>query len=209
MWTFAIRKDSKWSDGSPCSARDFECSCKRQLDPATARPVRVASSTTSRTARRSTRSRCTDAEPGRRSGQGRLDARGDARRAARLLPVLSAYLAALPGAPRLDREVRRQVDGGRATSSATGPSCWRRGSTTRQIVLKKNQHFFGAKDITLEKVIIPIIPIASGALPYENNEIDLTRLQAADLKRFQGDPDDVEGGVPLSVSRHLVLCSLR
>ena len=24
VWTFGIRKDSKWSDGSPCSARDFE-----------------------------------------------------------------------------------------------------------------------------------------------------------------------------------------
>ena len=24
VWTFAIRKDSKWSDGTPCTARDFE-----------------------------------------------------------------------------------------------------------------------------------------------------------------------------------------
>jgi ABC-type oligopeptide transport system substrate-binding subunit len=56
------------------------------------------------------------------------------------------------------------------------------------IVLRKNKHFFGAKDITLEKITIPIIPIASGVLPYENNEIDLSRLQTADLKRFQSDP---------------------
>src|SRR2546430_2205132 len=37
-WTFTIRKDSKWSDGSPCTAHDFEYSWKRQLDPATAAP---------------------------------------------------------------------------------------------------------------------------------------------------------------------------
>jgi peptide/nickel transport system substrate-binding protein/oligopeptide transport system substrate-binding protein len=56
------------------------------------------------------------------------------------------------------------------------------------MVLKKNPHFFGAKSVTLEKVIIPIIPVASGALPYENNELDLTALQTADLKRLQSDP---------------------
>src|SRR5437762_9264019 len=38
QWIFTIRKDSKWSDGSPCTARDFEWSWKRQLDPASAAP---------------------------------------------------------------------------------------------------------------------------------------------------------------------------
>src|SRR5262245_44423787 len=37
-WTFTIRKDSRWSDNSPVTARDFEWSWKRQLDPATAAP---------------------------------------------------------------------------------------------------------------------------------------------------------------------------
>src|SRR2546427_1081278 len=26
VWTFSIRKDSKWSDGGPCTAKDFEYS---------------------------------------------------------------------------------------------------------------------------------------------------------------------------------------
>src|SRR5688572_8461320 len=38
VWTFTIRKDSRWSDGGPVTARDFEWSWKRQLDPATAAP---------------------------------------------------------------------------------------------------------------------------------------------------------------------------
>ena len=38
MWTFTIRKDSKWSDGSPCTAKDFEYSWKRQLDLASKAP---------------------------------------------------------------------------------------------------------------------------------------------------------------------------
>ena len=38
VWTFTIRKDAKWSDGTPFTAKDFEWSWKRQLDPATAAP---------------------------------------------------------------------------------------------------------------------------------------------------------------------------
>src|SRR5262249_12636733 len=38
VWTFTIRKESKWSDGSPCTAKDFEYSFKRQLDPASKAP---------------------------------------------------------------------------------------------------------------------------------------------------------------------------
>lgn len=35
-WTFKLRKDSKWSNGDPVTAKDFEYSWKRTLDPATA-----------------------------------------------------------------------------------------------------------------------------------------------------------------------------
>jgi oligopeptide transport system substrate-binding protein len=62
----------------------------------------------------------------------------------------------------------------------------------KQLVLRKNPHFFGAKNVTLERVIIPIIPVASGALPYENNEIQLTLLQSGDLRRLQTGPNSKE-----------------
>ncbi|MGL4797391.1 MAG: ABC transporter substrate-binding protein [Paraclostridium sp.] len=35
-WTFKLRKDSKWSNGDPVTAKDFEYSWKRTLDPGTA-----------------------------------------------------------------------------------------------------------------------------------------------------------------------------
>ena len=35
-WTFNLRKDAKWSNGDPVTAKDFEYSWKRTLDPATA-----------------------------------------------------------------------------------------------------------------------------------------------------------------------------
>src|SRR5204863_296191 len=58
----------------------------------------------------------------------------------------------------------------------------------KQMTLRKNPYYFGAKNVHLTKVVIPIIPPASGALPYENNELDMTSLQAGDLKRLQTDP---------------------
>lgn len=35
-WTFKLRKDSKWSNGEPVTAKDFEYSWKRTLEPKTA-----------------------------------------------------------------------------------------------------------------------------------------------------------------------------
>ncbi len=34
-WTFHLREDAQWSDGTPLRAQDFEYGLKRQLDPAT------------------------------------------------------------------------------------------------------------------------------------------------------------------------------
>jgi oligopeptide transport system substrate-binding protein len=37
-------------------------------------------------------------------------------------------------------------------------------------------------------VIIPIVPVAAGVLPYENNELNLTLVQSGDLRRLQSGP---------------------
>ena len=72
------------------------------------------------------------------------------------------------------------------------------------MVLRKNKHFFGAKDVTLEKVTIPIIPLQSGALPYENNELDITAAADGRPQAAARRSRDRQAGVPLSVPRHLV-----
>jgi oligopeptide transport system substrate-binding protein len=185
-WTFAIRKDAKWSDGSPCTARDFEYSWKRQLDPATKAPY-AAFLYDIKNGEAFNKGQLADA------GQVGVKAKDDWTLEVTLegprgyFPVLSAYLAALPAhRPSVEKHGDKWTEA--ANIVCNGPfvlESWEHG---KQMVLRKNPHFFGAKDVTLEKVIIPIIPIASGALPYENNEIDMTRLQAPDLRRLQADP---------------------
>ena len=186
VWTFTIRKDAKWSDGSAFTAKDFEWSWKRQLDPATAAPY-ASFLYDIKNAEAFNKKQLTD------GSQVGVHAKDDYTLEVTLegprgyFPVLSAYLAALPAhRASVEKYGDKWTEAGNIVSN--GPFVLETWDHNKVIVLRKNKHFFGAKDITLEKVTCPIIPIASGVLPYENNEIDLTRLQTADLRRFQSDP---------------------
>jgi len=127
VWTFTIRKDSKWSDGSPCTAKDFEWSWKRQMDPASKNPY-SSFFYDIKGAEPFNKGKVPDA-----SGVG-VAAKGDWTLEVTLegprgyFPVLAAYLAAPTG-----RRSRSTATGGRRrpTSSATGRSCSRPGTTTR------------------------------------------------------------------------------
>jgi ABC-type oligopeptide transport system substrate-binding subunit len=186
VWTFAIRKDSRWSDGSPCTARDFEWSWKRQLDPATAAPY-AAFLYDIKNAEAFNKKQLTD------PGMVGVRARDDWTLEVTLegprgyFPVLTAYLAALPAhRPSVERYGDKWTEA--AHIVCNGPFVLETWEHQKVMVLRKNRHFFGARDVTLERVVIPIIPVASGALPYENNELDMTALQTGDLRRLQADP---------------------
>jgi ABC-type oligopeptide transport system substrate-binding subunit len=185
-WTFTVRKDTRWSDGGPVSARDFEWSWKRQLDPATAAPY-ASFLYDIKNAEAFNKKQMTDArEVGvRAKDDWTLEVTLEGPRG--YFPVLAAYLAALP-AHRASVEKHGDKWTEAANIVCNGPFVLEAWEHNKQMVLRKNKHFFGAKDVMLERVIIPIIPVAAGALPFDNNEIDMTSLQVADLKRLQTDP---------------------
>ncbi|HUF92092.1 MAG TPA: peptide ABC transporter substrate-binding protein, partial [Candidatus Limnocylindria bacterium] len=102
-------------------------------------------------------------------------------------PVLSAYLAALPGhRGSIEKHGDKWTEAGNLVCN--GPFMLESWEHNKQMVLRRNPHYFDARNVTLDKVIIPIVPVASGALPYDNNELDLTSLQTGDLRRMQSDP---------------------
>jgi ABC-type oligopeptide transport system substrate-binding subunit len=186
VWTFKIRKDSKWSDGSPCTAKDFEWSWKRQMDPASANPY-SSYFYDIKGAEPFNKKQVPDA-----SGVG-VVAKDDWTLEVTLegprgyFPVLSAYLAALPAhRPSVEKFGDKWTEAGNIVCN--GPFVLESWEHNKVMVLRKNKHFLGARDVTLDKVVIPIVPVASGALPYENNELDCTSLQTGDLKRLQTDP---------------------
>jgi oligopeptide transport system substrate-binding protein len=186
VWTFQIRKDSKFSDGGPCTARDFEWSWKRQLDPATAAPY-AAFLYDIKNGEAFNKKQITDAS------QVGVKALNDWTLEVTLegprgyFPVLAAYIAALPAhRGSVEKHGDRWTEAANIVSN--GPFVLETWEHNKVMVLRKNRHFFDARNVTLDKVVIPIIPVASGALPYENNELDLTWLQTGDLKRLQSDP---------------------
>jgi oligopeptide transport system substrate-binding protein len=185
VWTFTVRKDSRWSDGGPVTARDFEWSWKRQLDPATAAPY-ASFLYDIKNGEAFNKKQVTDASQVgvRAKDDWTLEVTLEGPRG--YFPVLAAYLAALP-AHRASVEKHGDKWTEAANIVGNGPFVLESWEHNKQMVLRKNKHFYGAKDITLERVIIPIIPVAAGALPYDNNEIDLTSLQVADLRRLQTD----------------------
>jgi ABC-type oligopeptide transport system substrate-binding subunit len=186
VWTFTLRKDAKWSDGSAFTARDFEYSFKRQLDPATAAPY-ASFLYDIKNGEAFNKKQITDAS------QVGVRAKDDVTLEVTLegprgyFPVLSAYLAALPGhRGSIEKHGDKWTEAGNLVCN--GPFMLESWEHNKQMVLRKNPHYFDARNVTLDKVIIPIVPVASGALPYDNNELDLTSLQTGDLRRMQNDP---------------------
>jgi ABC-type oligopeptide transport system substrate-binding subunit len=186
VWTFTMRKDTRWSDNAPVSARDFEWSWKRQLDPASAAPY-ASFLYDIKNGEAFNKKKITDSkEVGvRAKDDWTLEVTLEGPRG--YFPVLAAYLAALPAyRPAVEKYGDKWTEAGNLVSN--GPFTLEAWEHNKQMVLKKNPYYFGAKDVHLTRAIIPIIPVAAGALPYENNELDLTWLQAGDLKRLQSDP---------------------
>jgi oligopeptide transport system substrate-binding protein len=186
VWTFNIRKDAKWSDGSPCTAKDFEWSWKRQMDPASKNPY-SSYFYDIKGAEAFNKAKVTDASQVgvRAKDDWTLEVTLEGPRG--YFPVLSAYLAALPAhRPSVEKYGDKWTEAGNLVCN--GPFTLETWEHNKVMVLRKNKHFINAKDETLEKVTIPIIPVQSGALPFENNELDMTSLQTGDLKRLRDDP---------------------
>ena len=186
VWTFTIRKDSRWSDNAPVSARDFEWSWKRQLNPETKAPY-AAFLYDIKNGEAFNKKQITDPNQVgvRAKDDWTLEVTLEGPRA--YFPVLAAYLAALPAYQRaVEKFGDKWTEAGNIVTN--GPFVLDTWEHNKQMTLKKNPHYFGANDVHLTKVVIPFIPPASGALPYENNELDMTSLQAGDLKRLQSDP---------------------
>jgi len=186
VWTFHIRKDTRWSDNSPVSARDFEWSWKRQLNPESKAPY-AAFLYDLKNGEAFNKKQITDASQVgvRAKDDWTLEVTLEGPRG--YFPVLAAYIAALPAhRGAVEKHGDKWTEAGNiVTNGAFTLEAWEH---NKQIVLRKNSYYYGAKDIHLTRVVIPIIPVAAGVLPYENNELDMTALQAGDLKRLQGDP---------------------
>src|SRR5213076_388466 len=129
QWIFNIRKDAKWSDGSPCTAHTSSTRGNASSTPPRRR-LTPRSSTTSRTPRRSTRRRsrtqARSAYAPRTTGRSRWRSRGPAATSRSSRRTWRPYRRTAPPSSGTATSGPRPP-----TSSAMGPSYWRAGSTAR------------------------------------------------------------------------------
>ncbi|MBI4241217.1 MAG: twin-arginine translocation signal domain-containing protein, partial [Candidatus Rokubacteria bacterium] len=140
VWTFHMRKDSRWSNGAPCTARDFVWSWKRQLDPATGAPYAGF---------------LYDIKNGEAFNKGKIKDAGLVGVRAKddytvevtlegprgYFPVLTAYLAALPAyRPAVEKHGDKWTEA--ANIVTNGPFTLESWEHHKQFTLRKNPYFY-------------------------------------------------------------------
>jgi oligopeptide transport system substrate-binding protein len=187
VWTFTLRRDARWSDGSACTARDFEYSLKRQLEPV--RPAPQAPylfDIKNAAAFHGGRVKDPDLVGVRARDDWTLEVTLEGPR---------GYFAVLMGAPATLPAHRRSVEkyGDRWTDPehivSNGPFVLESWLHSSSMTLRKNPHYFGARDVRLDKVVIPILPARAGSRPYRRHLLDLTRLHQASVRMFETRPE--------------------
>jgi len=190
VWTFYLRKDSRWSNGDPVTAHDFEWSFKRQLDPRTAAPYAGF---------------LYDLKNAEAVNQKKIDdinaigvkAKDDYTLVCELegprgyWPVLTSYIAALPSHRKsVEKYGDAWTDPNKVPEVVSnGPFKLVRWEHDRVYEVVKNPYYWKAKDIKIERVIVPVIGTAASQLAYENNEIDWHfRVPLGEWRRVQADP---------------------
>lgn len=189
-YTYNMRA-SKWSNGDPVTANDFEFSFKRQLDPATGASY-AAFLYDIKNGKAFNTKKITDAS---QVGVKAIDPqtlevtlegpRG-------YWPILTAYASALPANQKaVQKWGDKWTDPG-----AIGEGMWSNGpfkltawEHNKSWTVVKNDGYWDASNITITNVPTQIVAQEQTLLAYENSQIDWDNVgNLGDLKRLQSDP---------------------
>jgi oligopeptide transport system substrate-binding protein len=188
VFTFKLRKEAKFSDGSPITARDYEWTLKRNLDPASGSkyahslyPLKNASAYN--------RGQIQDRDA---VGVKALDDSTlqlvTERPAPYLIPLIAATWTLFP----LKRETLEKY-GDKWTEAdnivTNGPFMLQSWKHDQEMVLVPNPHYWGEKP-TLQRVVLPLVrdPLSQALVGYESGELQFAIVPNPDLDRLQKDP---------------------
>ena len=192
VYTFKLREDAKWTDGKPVKAGDVEYGIKRTLNPETASEHAYVLY-------------IIEGAEAYNTGEG--DADGVAVKAVDdytleiKLTDAAAYFPAIAGMWVARPMPKWTIDehGDKWTEAenmvSNGPYNMETWEHENKIELVKNPDWWGAKDVTIEKVTLHMIQEDStGVAMYENDELDFYGAQIgaippADMDRMKTDPE--------------------
>ena len=188
-YTIALRNDVTWSDGQPVTAQDFVFAFQRLFDPEAGAQgyyfdfyTAIAGSE--------------DFAFGEGSAEGvqvtALDDFTLRLQLTRQQPTLPTLLALWPASPLRADVIEQHGAAWTEPGNLIGNGPFVLTSYTREdrIVLEANDNYWGSDKPTLQRLVFRIIPEDNAAvIAYQNNELDMTSISAADSTRFEGDPE--------------------
>jgi ABC-type oligopeptide transport system substrate-binding subunit len=207
VWTFNIRKDNTgWTDGKPVTAGDFVWSWARQLAPENGAAYAgflfdVKNAEKFNTSTANPDGTHTDAEGNpvtpedlglKAIDDWTLEVTCEGPRA--YFPQVVAYQAAVP-APRWEVE-KHGADvwaSGEVPLVSNGPFKLDNWEHDVLIECSKNESYWNAANISIQKLMVPITPGGTEVLAFEegkgNQQLDWVSIGADNLERFTTDPE--------------------
>jgi oligopeptide transport system substrate-binding protein len=183
VYTYNMRA-SKWSNGDPVTANDFEYSFKRQLNPATGASYAAFLYDIKNAKPYNTKQITDESQVGVKAIDPQtLQITLEGPRA--YWPILTAYAAALPA----NKKAVQQF-GDKWTEAANmvsnGPFKLTAWDHNKSWTVEKNENYWNASQLKLTKVNVPIVATEQTLITYQNNEIDVDLAgQLGDLKNLQ------------------------
>ncbi|MEQ2129727.1 peptide ABC transporter substrate-binding protein [Caldanaerobacter subterraneus KAk] len=187
VWTFHLRKDLKWSDGTPLTAHDYEYSFKRAVNPATAAELANDTAFTSVPIK--------NAEEIRK-GVAKIDTLGvkalddytleiTMAKPWNLLPISLAESWAVPVPKHAIEKYGNKDWSLPGNIVSNGPYKVEDFKEGVYLKLVPNTHYYGK--VNLDR--IEILKLENQILPYKNNDINIATLSEADIEMVDKDPN--------------------
>jgi ABC-type oligopeptide transport system substrate-binding subunit len=187
-WAFHLRPGSRWSDGRPVTAQDFEYTFKRLLDPAQGNRLAFLYYDITGAEAFNTGKTSDPATVGVHAVDDlTLQIRTD--KPSPFLPYVAAFQGSSP-VPRwqVEKYGRRWTDPGYCVSNSSYTLMeWRRGD---RMIFALNPRYTGPNKGSVERIVeLFHTPNASNEmLAYENNEVERAAVAVQDIDRIRRDP---------------------
>ncbi|HEY7269905.1 MAG TPA: peptide ABC transporter substrate-binding protein, partial [Dehalococcoidia bacterium] len=187
QFTFHIRKGSTWSDGAPVTARDYDYSFRRQLNPATKAPYASFLYDIVKNGEAYNTGKITDESMLGIKVVDDYTLQLTTEHPAGYTPAIVAYAAALPAyKPAVDKYGDKWTEPGNIVTN--GPFKLTKWDHNVSLEFAKHDGYWNSKNIHLTKIVRPIITSDAATASYENNEIDwVSRVGPGDYKRILAD----------------------
>ena len=188
-WTFKLRNNAKWSNGDPVTAKDFEYSWKRTLDPATASTYGFI---------------MYDIVGAKDYNLGKVDnadnvgikavddytLQVDLVRPIHYFDSLMFFKSFLPQNQKVVEQYGQEYGTDKDKIVYNGPFTLTEWKLEDIFTMSKNPNYWDARSVKIDKVNTKIVKDANAALNlYESGEIDIVGLSSENVDKYKESPE--------------------